>query len=116
MKRIFFTLSILFLMFSCTAPESIFELNSTQSMLMTGKGPGQDGAINPYSGENSIGLVKNIGKNSFQIRVQNNGEIIEEIDIKPKEKKEIVLLKGYELYLDTEQKSKAIVRFKKYTK
>lgn len=93
--------------------ESIFELDPTQSMCITGKGPGQDAAINPYSDENSIGIVKNIGKNELSIRIQKDGKIIEEVTVRPKEKKKVELLKGYELYLDTEMKTKAKVTFKK---
>lgn len=43
--------------------QTIIELGSVQSMCITGKGPGQDGAINPYTDKDSIAIVENIGEN-----------------------------------------------------
>ena len=94
--------------------KTILELSPSQSMCITGKGQGQDGAINPYINEkSSIGIVKNLGKNEFSIRIQKKGKIIDEITIQPKEKKEVELLQGYEMYFDSEKKAKAKVTFKK---
>ena len=39
-----------------------FVLEPSQSMIMTGKGPGQDATINPYFGEDCFAIIKNIGK------------------------------------------------------
>ena len=80
-------------------------------MSITGLGPGQDAAYNPYSNDNSLGIVDNIGKNSFVIRIQQEGEVVNRIPIDPDERKEIQLLKGYELYLDSELPGKARVKF-----
>ena len=77
-----------------------FVLEPSQSMIMTGKGPGQDATINPYFGEDCFAIIKNIGKIMFSIRVQQDGKIIEEISILKGELKKVKLLKGYELYLD----------------
>ena len=77
-----------------------FVLEPSQSMIMTGKGPGQDGTINPYFGQDSYAIIKNIGKREFSIRIQQNGKIIEEISILKGELKKVKLLKDYELYLD----------------
>jgi hypothetical protein len=77
-----------------------FVLEPSQSMIMTGKGPGQDGTINPYFGQDCYAIVKNIGKRQFSIRVQQDGKIIEEISIQKGELKKVKLLKGFELYLD----------------
>lgn len=77
-----------------------FVLEPPQSMIMTGKGPGQDATINPYFGEDCFAIIKNNGKRMFSIRVQQNGKIIEETSILKGDKKIIKLLKGYELYLD----------------
>ena len=77
-----------------------FVLEPSQSMIMTGKGSGQDGTINPYIGQDCYAIVKNIGKREFFIRVQQDGKIIEEISILEDEMKKVKLLKGYELYLD----------------
>lgn len=93
---------------------NIFELSPSQSMCITGKGPGQDAALNPFLKMDSYGIIENIGKNDFTIRVQNKGNVIEQITIKPKGIKKVVLLKGYELYLDSELQGKAKVNFKPY--
>ncbi|OZV68179.1 hypothetical protein [Winogradskyella aurantia] len=100
MKTLIITVSLMFLtQFEVTA-QTEFVLEPSQSMIMTGKGPGQDGTINPYFGQNCYAIVKNIGKRQFSIRVQQDGEIIEEISIQKDELKKVKLLKGYELYLD----------------
>lgn len=92
-----------------------FVLEPAQSMIMTGKGAGQDATINPYFGQNCYAIVKNIGKREFSIRVQQEGEIIEQIPILKGEVKKIKLLKGYELYLDPNPtgKAKASVDYEK---
>ena len=114
MKKYLFVF-LAFLTFQAYAQDNtVLELNPAQSMCITGKGQGQDGAINPYINEkSSIGIVKNLGKNEFSIRIQKAGKIIDEITIQPKEKKEVKLLKGYELYFDTEKRAKVKVAFKK---
>lgn len=114
MKQFFLIFFALLLLQACKPSQSIFELSPNQSMSITGKGPGQDAAFNPYLGQSSIGIVKNLGESSFTIRIQKDGAIIEQIVIKPSEKKEIKLLEGYELYLDSEKVSKARVQFKPY--
>ncbi|WGD36036.1 hypothetical protein [Olleya sp. YS] len=95
------------------AQKSVFELKPSQSMSITGKGSGQDAAINPYSASDCIAVIKNIGKNKFTIRIQKKGEIIKTIIILPKSTKKIVLKKEEELYLDSILKSKADVTFEK---
>jgi hypothetical protein len=84
-------------------------------MSITGKGPGQDATKNPYDGQNCFAIVENIGKREFSIRTQQKGKIIETIPIKNGEIKKVKLLKGYELYLDTDSsgKAKAKVEFEK---
>lgn len=84
-------------------------------MSITGKGPGQDATKNPYDGQNCFAIVENIGKREFSIRTQQNGKIIETIPIEKGEIKKVKLLKGYELYLDTNSKgrAKAKVEFEK---
>ncbi len=77
-----------------------FTLDPVQSMLMTGKGPGQDGSINPYFGEKCYAVVSNIGERSFSIRVQKDGVILKEIPIQKSEVKKVLLLSDHELYLD----------------
>mgnify|MGYP001797706636 CR=1 FL=1 len=99
---------------SCASSQSILELGTQQSMSITGKGPGQDAAINPYDGnDSSISVVKNLGETPFSVRIQKKGNILSETTVSPGEKKEFVLEKGHELYLDSEQKGTARVTFKK---
>ena len=92
-----------------------FVLEPSQSMIMTGKGPGQDGTINPFFGQECYAIIKNIGKRKFSIRVQQKGKIIEEISILKGELKKVKLLKDYELYLDPNPEgiAKATVDYKK---
>ncbi len=87
-----------------------FELDTQQSMIMTGKGPGQDGTINPYAGEDCYAIVENIGERSFSIRIQKEGQLIQEIPIAAEEVKKVTLLKGYELYLDPNPEGPAKAR------
>ena len=48
-----------------TFAQTEFELKPSQSMLMTGKGPGQDGTINPFDGQDCYAIVENNGKREF---------------------------------------------------
>jgi len=87
--------------------QTVFELNSNQSMLMFGKGPGQDATINPFEGEDCYAVIKNIGNESFSARVQQKGKIIEILPVYPNQTKKVKLLVGDELYLDYENQNKA---------
>lgn len=116
MKTLYTLLLLTFLTYHEGFAQTEFELEPTQSMLMTGKGPGQDATINPYDGQDCYAIVKNIGKRSFSVRVQQAGKIIEEVTVLKKEVKRVTLLKGYALYLDPnpEGKIKASVDYKKF--
>jgi hypothetical protein len=111
MFRLFLLLFTFTLLQACGSSESIFELSPNQSMLMTGKGPGQDGAINPYSDQTTIATVKNMGNRTFSIRVQRDEKVKATVAIDPKVSKEIVLEVGDELYIDTAFEAKAKVTF-----
>ncbi|GAA0732542.1 hypothetical protein GCM10009430_45780 [Aquimarina litoralis] len=115
MKTIILVISLVFAVQLEVIAQTEFVLEPSQSMIMTGKGPGQDGTINPYIGQDFIAIVKNIGKRKFSIRVQENGKIIEEIPILKGDIKKVKLLKGYELYLDPNPKgiAKASVDYEK---
>ena len=115
MKTLLLILCLTFLIHFEGTAQTEFELDPSQSMLMTGKGPGQDGTINPYSGQDCYALVKNIGERQFSIRVQQKGKIIKEISILKGELKKVKLLKGHELYLDPnpDGKAKASVAYEK---
>ena len=96
-----------------------FELNPSQSMCITGKGPGQDAAINPFEGEDCLVLVENIGKLSFSVRTQQEGQKnLKSRKVKPGATQPIHLPKGYELYLDTTTggEARAKVSFEKMNK
>ena len=91
--------------------KTIFELDPSQSMLMTGKGEGQDGAINPYKDGNSIAVIKNLGENEFSIRIQRKGKFIKSQTLAPGKSIKIALPKGNELYFDTKLKAKVKLEF-----
>ncbi len=114
MKTSIYLLFAFLLLHSCVSNESVFKLDPTQSMLITGKGEGQDAAINPYSDQKSRAVVKNLGHNPLEVRIQSKGTFIKQISISPKETKEFILEKDYELYLDSNLATKARVDFEKY--
>lgn len=114
---LFLVFQVLFI-FNVAGQQTIFELSPAQSMCITGKGPGQDGAINPFVSEESIAIVQNIGKSSFVIRLQDKSVIKKEIPLKPGKTKEINLFEGAQLYFDSNSESevKVSVDFKKKSK
>ncbi len=77
-----------------------FIIEPSQSMIMTGKGAGQDATINPFYGKECVAIVENIGERKFSIRIQKKGKIINEISLSKGKLIKIKLLKNYELYLD----------------
>lgn len=106
---------IAFSLFTCLSivaafSQTEFELLPPQSMLMTGKGPGQDATINPYDGKDCYAIVENIGENEFYIRIQKNGVVIQTITISKNERKKFKLLKSQELYLDPNENGLAKAR------
>ena len=110
-KIILLLIAFIYIQLSHSQEETILEITPEQSMLITGKGQGQDAAINPYKDIDSYAVVSNIGKNNFEVRVQSKGKIIEMITIAPNEKRKIDLSLGYELYLDTDANGTAKVNF-----
>lgn len=91
---------------------TVLELKPEQGMCITGKGPGQDGAINKYQNNDCIATVKNLAVNSFDVRIQKKGRVIEIVTIAQGETKEVNLKKGHEMYLDSTLKAKAEVAFR----
>lgn len=77
-----------------------FDLEPRQIMLMTGKGPGQDGAINPYYGEDCLAIVQNTGSAEFTVRIEEWGKIINMIPVAGGERKRINLLAKQQLLID----------------
>lgn len=99
-----------------TAAQVEFELKPSQSMSITGKGPGQDAAKNPFEGEDCLVVIENSGSLTFAARTQQKGQKnLETQNVKPGSAQTIYLPKGYELYLDTtnEGTAKARLSFKK---
>jgi len=115
MKALIFIFTLIFVSLIEVSAQTEFELDPSQSMLMTGKGPGQDATINPYEGEDCYAVVENKGDLSLSIRIQNEGKIIEELIVPKMETKKVKLPKGCELYLDpnSEGKTKAVVSYEK---
>jgi len=110
MKGLILILCLTFLSYYEVVAQTEFDIEPSQSMIMTGKGPGQDATINPFEGEDCYAIVENIGKRQFSIRIQKDRKIIEEIPILKGAIKKVKLLKGYELYLDPNPKGKARAR------
>ena len=109
-------LIVLLTLFTChslSAQDNVIELDGVQSMCITGKGPGQDGALNPYAGQDCIAVVENLSKNTFSVRIERDGELVAELPIKANEKKEVRLMKGSVLYFDSKLKTKVKVDFKR---
>jgi hypothetical protein len=102
-----------FFVASCGSKATVIDLPASQSMSITGKGPGQDAAFNPFSDDNSVAVVKNLGPHPFSIRVQDKNGNYRETPIEPDEAIEVFLPKGYELYLDSNLASGAKVTFRK---
>ncbi len=81
-------------------------------MLMSGKGPGQDGAINPYYGEKCVAIVKNLGASTIEVRIQNQNGIVSITQVKPKHKQRFSLEQDDQIYFDTTASSKVKLSFR----
>ncbi|WP_052752925.1 hypothetical protein [Kordia zhangzhouensis] len=113
MKKIICFLILLFAVQSYAQQEStVFELTGSQSMCITGKGAGQDAAINPFKDKNSIAIVENIGKNELSVRVEYQGKLFLTRAIEAGKTAEISLRRGSILYVDADLKTSAKVSFK----
>lgn len=110
MKTLILVLGLTFITHYEIMAQTEFEIEPSQSMIMTGKGPGQDATMNPYYGQDCYAIVENIGMRPFSVRIQQNGKIIEEITILKSEVKKVKLLKDYELYFDPNPEGKAKAR------
>lgn len=105
-SKSFFVLGLLLLTIPASAQkENKFKLDPSTNMLMTGKGPGQDGLINPFAGQDCVAVVENLAKAPFSVRIQQNGVVLRTIEIGDKETKQIDLKGSEELYIDTQQKT-----------
>ncbi len=110
MKTLFLIFALTALTYNLSHAQSKFELEPSQSMLMTGKGKGQDGAINPFYGQDCYAIVENSGSSEFSVRIQKKGKVIKNITLSAQETKRIKLLKDQELYIDTNALDKASLK------
>jgi len=94
--------------------DSIFEFKPNQSMLLTGKEPGQNGAKNPFEGKDCVATVENLEQSVFEVRIQKGNEIIEIKEVQALTTKDFRLKPGYQLYIDTKLKSRAKITFKAF--
>ena len=85
--------------------ENNFKLDPSTSMLMTGKGPGQDGSINPFAGQDCVAVVVNLANTPFSVRIQHKGIVLRTIAVEKRETKRISLGAQEELYIDTPNKT-----------
>ncbi len=113
MKNVLLLFCLSLLLFACTPKAAVIVLESNQSMCITGKGQGQDGAINPYIDRNSIAKVENLGENTFSVRVQEDYEVLQTITLKAGEKQSIPLSPGKEIYFDSDLPAEAGISFVK---
>lgn len=91
------------------------ELSENQSMCITGKGPGQDGAINPYANDKrSFAVVENTGDSALDIRISRDEGKVEIITVEAKKTVQVELKKNHVLYLDSTKKGVAKISFKPY--
>lgn len=115
MKKIVLFFALILAPLITVHAQNEFDIEPSQSMLMTGKGPGQDATINPYTNEDCYTYINNMGEFEFSVRIQKKGEVIDTYIIGKGETKKIVLLKDQELYLDGNDKepTKAKITYKK---
>jgi hypothetical protein len=99
--KIYLTLLLGLVLFSVPSSAQVFfELEPGQSMLMHGKGPGQDATINPFEGQDCYAVIENTGAFAFTVRIQFKGEITLTQIIQPGETKQLLFKANHELYLD----------------
>ena len=77
MEKFFFQILVLFSLYFNSFAQTIFELDGQQSMLMTGKWPGQDATFNPFEGEDWYVLIQNLGEELFSARFTYKGEVVD---------------------------------------
>lgn len=116
MKQIIFALLLITGSICFSQAKTEFTFEPDQSMCITGKGAGQDGAINPYYGSNSTAIVKNIGETAFYVRVKDEKGKSTSTQINAGDTQKFTLLKGAILFVDSTQKALATITFEEYSK
>ncbi|MEM7187828.1 MAG: hypothetical protein AAF466_14355 [Bacteroidota bacterium] len=109
-KLLFFSLFVFLFSFSGLS-QTVIELGNTQSMCISGKGQGQDAAINPHINGDSIAYVENLGDNPFSIRIESKGEVVETLRVDANKKEAVKLMQGQVLYFDSKLNTSAKVDF-----
>ena len=105
-SKSFFVLGLMLVTTTTSAQkENKFKLDPSTNMLMTGKGLGQDGSINPFAGQDCVAVVENLAKAPFSVRIQQKGIVLRTIAVDKKEMKRISLGAQEELYIDTPNKT-----------
>ena len=105
-SKSFFVLGLMLATTTTSAQkENKFKLDPSTNMLMTGKGLGQDGSINPFAGQDCVAVVENLAKAPFSVRIQQKGIVLRTIAVDKKEMKRISLGAQEELYIDTPNKT-----------
>ncbi len=105
-SKSFFVLGLMLATTTTSAQkENNFKLDPSTSMLMTGKGPGQDGSINAFTGQDCVAVVANLANTPFLVRIQQKGIVLRTIAVEKKETKRISLGAQEELYIDTPNKT-----------
>ena len=110
MKKASLLLLLLLVLHFTSFAQTEFELEPSQSMLMTGKGAGQDGTINPFAGQDCFAIIENMGASEVSVRVQKAGTVISTFTVLGGDSFRFKLLKDQELYLDANAKEKVKVR------
>lgn len=91
----------------------VYELDSNQSMGISGQGPGRDAAINPYEKEDCIALIKNLGEGILEARTKDKEGKQRSTKIAPQEQKRIFIAVGTILYFDAIKATKASVTYER---
>lgn len=100
MREIALFVVLLFCSILLCGAQTEFVVEPTQSMLMTGKGPGQDATINPFDGEDCVAIIKNLGDFPMSVRIENGSQLVDETQVDAGTTLRQSLPKGYQLYLD----------------
>ena len=112
-NKLIMVTTLLWVNLSCMSHKIILDLAANQSMCITGKGPGQDGAINPYFGSPSYAIIKNIGNTPLSIRIQESEKLITTEEIRTHQKVKIRIEASQQLYFDSMFETKVELSFKK---
>lgn len=91
----------------------VYDLDSNQSMGISGQGPGRDAAINPYEKEDCIALIKNLGEGILEARTKDKEGKQRSTKIAPQEQKRIFIAVGTILYFDAIKATRASVTYER---